>query len=146
MFCALPFSFCFWHLPISHINTFLTVVGDSGSTKNPKLKPWKKTHREIRHLGGEFHQKELVSRWLFLDKDAVFRVSCFQDWWKKRPKTQEPFVGASDLLSWKTTVVYMYKYIPGTLWWPLFWLEVGPCFGGFKPQSRGHSQVPVIYS
>ena len=29
-------------------------------------------------------------------------------------------------------------YIPGTLWWHLFWLELRPCFGGFTFKNKGH--------
>ena len=29
--------------------------------------------------------------------------------------------------------------------WPLFWLEVRPCFGGFNPQNRGHTGSRYIY-
>ncbi len=39
-----------------------------------------------------------------------------------------------------------YTNIPGTRpWWPLFQTELGPSFKGFKPQNRGHSQVPGIH-
>ena len=36
-------------------------------------------------------------------------------------------------------------YTPGTLWWPVFWLEFGPSFGGlFRPKIED-KQVPGIY-
>ena len=36
--------------------------------------------------------------------------------------------------------------IPGTLWWPLYWLEIRPCFGGVGPfKNRGHLGYIYIY-
>ena len=40
--------------------------------------------------------------------------------------------------------IYIYIYIYLEPKWPLFWMERAEPFGGFKPQNRGHLQVPGI--
>ena len=88
-------------------------------------------------------QLVVIFRRNFLLSMVLFSLVSLPKRWKKRRKHLE-----SNLVTPNGSLSYGYFLsllsIPGTLWWPLFSLEFGPCFGGQTTTKIEDQQVPGI--
>lgn len=78
-----------------------------------------------------------------VEKDAMLRqwsgeVVCGGVWsWKKSAQNWDVMRITQGGFQ-QSHSIHTIVYLPGTLWWPLLWLEVGPCFEGLTFKNRGN--------
>ena len=72
---------------------------------------------------------------------ASSRFTCRWDFLGSLPSreiTPHHLLGFASSNAPKKNILYWWlvMFIPGSLWWPLFCLKFGPCFGRFNPQNN----------